>query len=67
MVEGVEEERVVTSAEKERLHGEREFQMIVSEPYFSELERAEEIKSPNPSLPMAKLTVDHSLSVRCAC
>ena len=30
--------------------------MIVSEPYFSELERAEEVKSPNPSLPMAKLT-----------
>ena len=29
---------------------------IVSEPYFSELERAEEVKSPNPSLPMAKLT-----------
>ena len=32
------------------------FEMIVSKPYFSELERAEEIKSPNPSLPMAKLT-----------
>ena len=30
--------------------------MIVSEPYFSEVERAEEVKSPNPSLPMAKLT-----------
>ena len=30
--------------------------MIVSEPYFSELERAEEVKSPKPSLPMAKLT-----------
>ena len=35
---------------------EREFEMIVSEPYFSELKRAEEVKSPNPSLPMAKLT-----------
>ena len=35
--------------------GEREFEMIVSEPYFSEHERAEEVKSPNPSLPMAKL------------
>ena len=30
--------------------------MILSEPYFSEVERAEEIKSPKPSLPMAKLT-----------
>ena len=36
--------------------GEREFEMIVSKPYFSELERAEELKSPNPSLPVAKLT-----------
>ena len=36
--------------------GEREFEMIMSKPYFSELKRAEEIKSPNPSLPMAKLT-----------
>ena len=36
--------------------GEREFQMIVSEPYFSELERAEEVKSPDPRMPMAKLT-----------
>ena len=30
--------------------------MIMSKPYFSELERAEEVKSPDPSLPMAKLT-----------
>ena len=30
--------------------------MTVSEPYFSELERAEEMKSLNPSLPMAELT-----------
>ena len=36
--------------------GERELEMIVSEPYFSKLERAEEVKSPDPSLPMAKLT-----------
>ena len=35
---------------------EQEFEMIVSEPYFSELERAEKVKSPNPSLPIAKLT-----------
>ena len=43
-------------ADKYPSTGEREFEMIVSEPYFSELERAEEVKSPNPSLPMAKLT-----------
>ena len=34
---------------------ELEFEMIVSEPYFSELKRAEEVKNPNPSLLMAKL------------
>ena len=39
-------------ADKYPSTGEREFEMIVSEPYFSELE----VKSPNPSLPMAKLT-----------
>ena len=43
-------------ADKYPSTGEREFEMIASEPYFSELERAEEIKSPNSSLPMAKLT-----------
>ena len=43
-------------ADKYPSTGEREFEMIVSEPYFFELERAEEVKSPNPSLPMAKLT-----------
>ena len=43
-------------ADKYPSTGEREFEMIMSEPYFSELKRAEEIKSPNPSLPMVKLT-----------
>ena len=43
-------------ADKYPSTGEREFKMIVSKPYFSELKRAEEIKSPNPSLPMAKPT-----------
>ena len=43
-------------ADKYPSTGEREVEMIVSEPYFSELERAEEVKSPDPSLPMAKLT-----------
>ena len=37
-------------ADKYPSTGEREFEMIMSEPYFSELERAEEVKSPNPSL-----------------
>ena len=43
-------------ADKYRSTGEQEFEMIVSKSYFSELERTEEIKSPNPYLPMAKLT-----------
>ena len=47
---------VLKFADKYPSTGEREFEMIVSKSYFSKLERAEEIKSPNPSLPMAKLT-----------
>ena len=36
--------------------GEREFEITMSESYFLEFKRAEEIKSTNPSFPMAKLT-----------
>ena len=43
-------------ADKYPSTGEPEFEMIASKPYFSKLERAEEVKSPNPSLPMARLT-----------
>ena len=43
-------------ADKYPSMGEQEFEMIVSEPHFSELKRTEEVKSPNPSLPKAKLT-----------
>ena len=43
-------------ADKYPSTGVREFDMIMSKPYFSELERAEEVISPNPSLPLAKLT-----------
>ena len=37
-------------ADKYPSTGKREFEMVVSKPYFFELERKEEIKIPNPSL-----------------
>ena len=68
-------------ADKYPSTGGREFEMIVSEPYFSELERAEEVKSPKPKFAHGEAygtwvdftrsirgfeTTDHSLGVWCA-